>query len=525
MNRKVIIFCNRLVENNKKTINMKKITLILFFIASIPVFTMGQMTFDLKGTVTKKISSEIPEDSKIILKSIDKDLSAGVYKALIVFNNNEKFVDIRKLDNISFSPSNPMEFWQKQALIYGVYKNILKNGIQYGLRKELEGEALNYINYTENNNMIFKDSYLESYLYALSYKIYPVSLKDGRPGLFNVKILKSIVPNAFMFPNGTMFISTGLLSTVNSEEELIGVMAHEISHFVLDHSIININKALQRQKNAEFWATFATAVAAAADIYTAVNNKYYIPGAFTMQTASLAFTIASQINERMGLQYSRAQEMEADKCATELMKFINVEPRALSSALKKIKKYCILNGNYFALTGEGTHPALDDRISAIGQPTTDFNNSGYDKTISFVNSFNAVLEFNNHHLQACSDLVNRNINSNIATEDDYVLLAMITTFMHDNEAKNKEALNYINAAKTLNISPSINLLKQETIILIRLGRFEDAINCLNKYLAAIEKERLNLENIKNPKEWSYANTYLSDEYEWTVKMKNKVSKM
>lgn len=502
---------------------MKKI-ILLFLIASIPIFTMGQLTFNLKGTVTKKISTNLSEGSDVNLKSIDKN-EYGYYKALVICNDKKELVDIKKLDNISFNPSNSKEFWQKQALNHDVYKNITKNGIQYKLRKELEEEAIDYINYTENNSMIFKDSYLESYLYALTYKIYPIRLEDGRPGILNVKILKSIVPNAFIFPNGTMFITTGLLSTINSEEELIGVIAHEISHFVLDHSIININKAVQRQKRAEFWAAFATGVAAAADIYTAANNEYYAPGTITIGTAILAYSIASELNERMGLEYSKEQEMEADKCATELMKYINIDPTALSSALKKIKRYSILNGNYLALTGEGTHPALDDRIRNIGQPTTEFNNTDYDKTISFVNSFNAIIELNNHHLQACSNLVNRNIKSNIATEDDYVLLAMVTTFMYDNENKNKEALSYINTAKTLNISPSINIPKQEAIILIRLGKFEAAKNSLDKYLVALEKEQLNLVSIKNTREWSYVNNYLFNELEWTVKMINKVNKM
>ena len=502
---------------------MKKY-IILFIIASIPIFSMGQLTFNLNGTVTEKISSDMSVGSKVNLKSIDKD-KYGVYKALLICNDKEEFVDIKKLDNISFTYSNSKEFWQNQALKHGVYKNIAKKGIQYKFRKELEEEALDYINYTENNNMLFKDSYLESYLYALAYKIYPIHLEDGRPGILNVKILKSIVPNAFIFSNGTMFITTGMLSTINSEEELIGVMSHEISHFVLDHSIININKTLQRRKRAEFWAAFATGVAVGVDIYTASNNEYYAPGAITMGTAILSYSIASELNKRMGLEFSREQEMEADKCAVESMKYINIDPTALSSALIKIKRYSILNGNYLALTGEGTHPALDDRISSIGQPSSEFYNADYDKTISFVNSFNAIVELNNHHLQECTNLVNRNIKSNIATEDDYVLLAMVTTYMYNNDSKNKEALSYINTAKNLNISPSINIPKQEAIILIRLGRFEDAKNSLDKYLIALEMEQQNLVGIKNTSEWSYVRNYLFNERDWTVKMIHKVGNM
>lgn len=503
---------------------MKQITTI-FLIALFPFITMAQITLELSGIVNKKISSSLDEGTAVTIKSIDKD-EYGFYKASVFLTGTVKeLVDLNKLERISFTPSNQKEFWQNQALKHGTYTNITKKGTQYKLRKELEEEAIDYIKYTENNNMIFKDSYLESYLYALAYKIYPTRIEDGRPGILNIKILKSTIPNAFIFPNGTMFLSTGLLSTINSEEELIGIMAHEISHFVLDHSIININKAEQRRKRAEFWAAFATGVAAAADVYTAANNEYYAPGTITMGTAILAYSIASELNQRMGLEYSREQEMEADECAANLMKYINIDPTALSSALLKIKDYSILNGNYLALTGTGTHPAIDDRIQKIGNQKKDFNSSDYDKTISFVNSFNAIVQLNNHHLQSCSNLVNRNINAGIATEDDYILLAMVTTFMYDNKEKNDEALSYINKAKTLDISPSINIHKQEAIILIRLENYDAAKTVLNKYLDSLASEQSKLEYIKNTREWSYANNFIYNEKEWTVKMINKVSKM
>lgn len=509
---------------NKHPIIMKKITTFILVLC-FPLLTIAQITFDLKGTINKKISSNLPEGQNIELKSITYYESIGFYKASIYVDGKEELVEVKTLDRISFSPTNSKEFWQNQALSHDVYKNIMKNGMQYDLRKELEEEAIDYINYTESNNLIFKDSYLESYLYALAYRIYPTQIDDGRPGVLNVKILKSTVPNAFIFPNGTMFLSTGLLSTINTEEELIGIMAHEISHFVLDHSIININVAEQRKKRAEFWAAFATGLAAAADMYTASNSDYYAPGAITIGTAILAYSIVAELNERMGLKYSREQEMEADECAAKLMEYINVSPKALSSALLKIKDYSILNGNYLALTGTGTHPAIDDRINKLGLPLTGFHSPDYDKTISFVNSFNAIVQFNSHHLRSCSKLVNRNIEAGIATEDDYILLAMVTTFMYDNEEKNYEALSYIKKAKTLNISPSINIHKQEAIILIRLEKYDEAKTVLNKYLNALESEQSKLGNIKNSSEWSYASNFIFNEQEWTVKMINKVDKM
>jgi len=491
---------------------MKKISLtILVFL--IPFLTMAQIRLEINGNVDKKItykvgstSSTIAEGTSVTIKSIYNSKGAPEVQ---IYNNDKDVlfsIFISQLSNISFKPSTVKQFWQVQALKSEVYNNITKNGNQYELRNELELEAIEYIDYTEKNNLIFNDSYLESYLYALAYKIYPSRIDDDKPGLINIKILKSTKPNAFIYANGTMFLTTSLLSKINSEEELIAIMAHEIAHFVLDHSIININKAEKRLKRAKFWAGLATGVAAAADISMAANNDNYTPGAITLGTSILAYNIASEVNERMGLKYSKKQQLEADKYATEFMKFVNIDHTALSSALLKIKNDEIPNSNYtLALSSNNeSKSTTEERIQAIGRPTKEFMNLDYDKTISLVNTFNAETQLNIHHLQSCIDLINRNINADIATEDDYILLAKVTNPMYDNEAKNNEALLHINKAKSLNIAPTIDIFKQEAIILIRLKKYDEAKIALHKYLDSIK---------------------LFKEKVWALKMINKINKM
>lgn len=504
---------------------MKK-TLLIFLIFLFPTITTAQLRMELDGTVDKEILFKIADTSLIIAEGTSVTLKS-IYKVneafeVQIFENDKKRLfstSMSNLNKISFEPSNIEQFWQKQALDYDVYKNILNNGVQYKLRKELEQETIDYINYTESNNLIFKDSYIESYLYSLVYRIYPRGIHDGRFGVINIKILKSTVSDAFIFSNGTMFLTTGLLSTINSEAELIGIMAHEISHFVLDHSIININKAEKRLKRAKFWATFATGVAAVADAYTAVNNEDHIPGAITLGTAAFAYSIASELYERMGLKYSIKQEIEADKSASELMKYINIDPTALSSALLKIKNHDIQIGNYTVLLTGAETKLIDDRVKSIGKPTSEFNSIDYDKTMSSINSFNAINQLNNHHLQLCLEIVNKNIKAEVATENDYILLAMITIFRYDNKEKNKEALSYINKAKTLEILPSINIYKQEAIILIRLEKYDEAKIVLNKYLDALNDRQSIFRNLKSSKEW------IIDEKQWTIKMIYKLNRM
>jgi len=511
---------------------MRKTAILFLVLFQLSVNAQVTITLNLKGVANKKVSSKITEGSKVeiieikdnVNPNVENEVSYAINTAIILINGETESVSFNQLDKFTFTPTNSKEFWINQALKQSTYKNLLSKGFQYNLRSDLEDDAIEYLNYVRNNNLCFDDSYLESYLYSLAYQIYPISISDGRPGILNIKILKDFTPNAFIMPNGTMFVTTGLISTINSEEELIGVLAHEISHFVLDHSVININKAIQRKKNAEFWAGFATVAAAATEGYLMSKNSYYRPGALTYSTAVIAQSIANSIDERMGLKYSRSQEIEADNCAVELMRFISVNPLALSSALNKIKKYCILNGNFLALSGEGSHPALELRIQTIGKPTL-FNEISYDRKISFINTFNSIVELNNQHFVSCINLAKRNIDANVATEDDYLLVAIATINMFDNEQKNLEALELINKAKSLKVFPSLNLSKQEAIVLIRLKRLSDAKLCLQKYREELDNERLNNSKVIEAQQWSSSNMYINKEYEWTVKMINKVDKL
>ncbi|MDP4276281.1 MAG: M48 family metallopeptidase [Bacteroidota bacterium] len=484
---------------------------------SLSININAQITLNLTGVEKKS-------DTKVLVQELSEQLDANrnyVWEATVLKNGTPQKEELGYLKKINFSFSNLTEFWKVQGVKYEVYEKLVKNGMQYDLRKELEDEALQYLEELEKKNLFFNDSYLENYLYTITYKLFPGKIQDGRPGIVNLKVVIDNTPNSYIFPNGTMIITTGLLTTINSEDELIAVMAHEISHFVLDHTTININKANQRKKAAEFWAAFATTLATASEVYLASKNDYYTPGALTYSTAILSTSIADAFIERLGLEYSREQEMEADKCAVELMKYLNINPLALSSVLTKIKNYCVLTGDYYALSGKGTHPALQDRINAIGTPTI-MESKTYDKLISLVISMNAGIEFNKKHFDVCINLINRNIAAGVAIEDDYILKAMSNLCMYDNVEKNQECLNLLKSAKEINVIPPIYLYKQEALVYIRLKNYLDAKNSLQTYLQMLTDQYKDLSDIKSSENWSSMNIYLTNELDWTKKMLFKI---
>src|SRR6476469_8697211 len=49
--------------------------------------------------------------------------------------------------------------------------------------------------------------------------------------------------NAFALPGGPMFVNRGMIEAANSEGEVVGVMAHELSHVLLRHGTAQASKA------------------------------------------------------------------------------------------------------------------------------------------------------------------------------------------------------------------------------------------------------------------------------------------
>lgn len=92
-----------------------------------------------------------------------------------------------------------------------------------------------------------RDPELVAYLERIGQKLInhlpPTGLK------FHFFIVDIPDANAFDVPGGYVFFSRKLISFANSEEELAGVMAHELGHAVVRHGAIDFSKHLKRVLN------------------------------------------------------------------------------------------------------------------------------------------------------------------------------------------------------------------------------------------------------------------------------------
>ena len=138
---------------------------------------------------------------------------------------------------------------------------------------------------------------------AFEYSFTPVNLKDI---------------NAFALPGGPMFVNRGMFEAADAEGEVVGVMAHELSHVLLRHGTANATKAQGFQLGA-----LAGAIAGAV-----------IGGGWGQ-----AISQGSQFG--LGtwlLKYSREYEKQADLLGSQIMARAGYDPRNLAHMFETIQK-------------------------------------------------------------------------------------------------------------------------------------------------------------------------------------------
>src|SRR5882757_7725099 len=84
-------------------------------------------------------------------------------------------------------------------------------------------------------------SYVEEIGRRLSNSISPELRHPEFRYTFEVVNVREI--NAFALPGGPMFVNRGMIEAANTEGEIAGVMAHELSHVILRHGTAQASKA------------------------------------------------------------------------------------------------------------------------------------------------------------------------------------------------------------------------------------------------------------------------------------------
>ncbi len=154
----------------------------------------------------------------------------GVYMAskIEVCKNTYGKVDEEFMLNLSkdFDASNLNQFKSVPANVFKAANGLHNGTIKMG---DLEYKLLD-------------DIRVQGYVNMVGHRILPDYAKEERFSekhgvIFRFYVIENHIPNASAFPNGMVFIHTGLLNIMENEAQLAAVLGHEVAHVTYEHGI------------------------------------------------------------------------------------------------------------------------------------------------------------------------------------------------------------------------------------------------------------------------------------------------
>lgn len=191
----------------------------------------------------------------------------------------------------------------------------------------------------EKNDFLLHDKKLNTYVAKIGNRV--LSQSHKAPFNFTFSIFNNSGINAFATPGGYIYVNKGLITAVENEAQLAGVLAHEIAHANARHVASMIEKS-QKLNIAMLAAIIAGAFLGGGEASAAVA----------------AFSVAGATS--MSLSYQREHEEEADRLGIGYLVDAGYRPASMVQFLKIIKQYEFLSKTIPSYLR--THPGTDDRI-------------------------------------------------------------------------------------------------------------------------------------------------------------------
>lgn len=469
---------------------MKRSILLLAFILIECGFLFAQSrqlspVVNIKG-VFKKEYQGIKKGTPFVLQRVVKLKKApeqGVSRtqAVLIADGVQFGLPMNLFDMVELQPDDKNTFWQSKQLSNDLISYYEKKGYQEAMRKEQSQEADEYLRELEKSNLFYEDAAVEDYLQCLLLSIIPEQMAVNREGVPQIRVLKSPSPDMLMLGNHCLLVSTGMLTTLDTEEELYAVLAREVAHYVLDHAIITVNKNIARARRAEFWGAVVNEVVAATEEYLYERYDYYVPGLIFTTNDVVQALVNENIMNRMGLDYSEKQEEEADEVVGKFMDLMGNNRGALVSALTKINAYYERERDVEALSKYGIYGSLAKRLEKMGKAPMMEEDRNYLKKVSGVVSFEAAMQDYNKDYKESRRIAMKNIDNGMACSDDYLMVARSIMKLSNTQEANKECVAYLDKADEVSKVTNLNICKMRILLLLRENKQMDAVGLLHQY--------------------------------------------
>jgi len=243
-----------------------------------------------------------------------------------------------------------------------------------------------------------RDLTLQTFINRVGHSL--IAQAGPTPFEFKFYLINGTDPNAYAIPGGHIVLTTGLLASTENEQEVAGVLSHEIAHVMARH----VAQLIERSKR----LNIASMAAIIAGVLLGGGGKASEAVAITAMAAT----------EALALKYTREMEVEADQNGLQYAIKAGYDPNGLITFMSKIYKFSLTSGPRVP-TYLSTHPAVEDRISLMEnllqtrpRPAAPFKTSGTYRKIqakAFVEEREPLVAIN--HFQSLIDSGPQNVDA------------------------------------------------------------------------------------------------------------------
>jgi beta-barrel assembly-enhancing protease len=221
-------------------------------------------------------------------------------------------------------------------------------------QSEAEQQQLN------RRGRLYQDPLLEEYVNDIARRLTPSEVEqEGMP--IRVRIIKDPSLNAFAYPNGALYVHTGLLARVENEAQLATVLGHEMMH-VINRDVVRHYRSTRKKVIAANVAAVAASIGISAVAGDQWRSGNAVTAAVVSQTANVMLGLGLQLGLLAAVNgYGRSIEDEADSGAIRLLTQagydINEAPKVHQILLERYGDPSRLENFFF-----GNHARNQDRI-------------------------------------------------------------------------------------------------------------------------------------------------------------------
>lgn len=302
--------------------------------------------------------------------------------------------------------------------------------------------------------MILKDTNLNDYVTKVGNLVLAQTQKA--PFEFRFLIVDSDAINAFATPGGYIYINKGLISAVENEAELAGVIAHEIGHANARHIASIISKS---QK-----LTIAT--------LAAILAGAFLGGGGETSAAIAAFSIAG--SSSLTLKYMREHEEEADRLGLGYLTAAGYYPAAIIDFLKIMKQNEFISKTMPSYLM--THPGTDNRIIYMDALiSTQYRQKGAKNIIGNISRIQASIPMDITELGKKY----KQLENSLKEHPDNVDLLYNLAAVEDQLGQTDDSLKHYQ--RVLSLSPNDDdVLKNTGLIYLKMGKADLAEDYLQR---------------------------------------------